>query len=288
MTKNPSDHSEQISAWQILDAIKSQWRWYVIGTIVGGVLGFVIYLGMPLKYEATVALSPARVGSITAGGLIQGVEPEPANFMVERFKQPNFYTEGIRESCGVENTDNYQQQMSKSVAATILKSTSLIKVTLNGPTPAVAQDCMMAIVAQMVAAQAKVSEPVISKITAQTKVTKELVDKYTAELANLDSKRASKDVSSTNFNQIVIADKAAQNLREALAGARRSLTEEEVQLLKPYTQPVLELEPIYVSRLPLISLKLAIVLGGFTGLFLSIFGLLLKLSYRNYRAVTVD
>lgn len=292
MTNNPGDRSEQHNAWEILDAIKTQWLWYVIGGIVGGVLGFGIYLVVPPKYEAAVVVSPARVGSIGSGGLIQGVEPEPAALMLERFKQPGFYTEGMRERCAVQDTPDYQQQMSKLVSASSLKllnaTSSLVKITWYGPTPMVAKDCMTAIVEQIASAQDKVAAPVVAKIADQTKATKTLVDQYTAELANLDSKRASKDFSSNNFNQIVIADKAAQNLRESLTGARRTLTEEEFQLLKPYTQRVTELEPIYVSPQPMITLKLAIVIGILAGLFLGIFALFLNLSFRNYRAVTLD
>jgi hypothetical protein len=287
MTNNPSESSKQLNIWEILVFLRGKWLWFVIGSLAGGVIGFAIYYVLPSKYEAMVVISPARVGSVTTGGLIQGVEPEPGVLMLERLKQPGFYTEVMRQRCDFDDVLDYQLQMSKMFNTAILKSPSLVKISWNGPSRAVAKDCLVGLIEAITMAQDKVSAPVIAKIQDQIKITKAQVDEYTAELAVLEGRRSGKGTDG-NFNQIVIADKAAQNLRESLVGARRSLTEEEFQLLKPYTQPVTELEPIYISPIPIITHKLASVLGITVGFFLTLFGLFLNLSFRNYRAVTVD
>lgn len=254
-------------------------------------MGFIFYLVVPARFQASVVITPARVGSIVAGGFIQGSEPEPAGLMIERLKQPTFFTLEIAKACQIDGNPNFQNEMAKNLTKSIVKlptpslqNLSLLKLSWSDSSAQLAENCLGAIVQGVAQAQNRITAPIVEKITQQTKLTQNEVDLYMAELHKLAGKDTSKEAQQSNFNQIVIADKAAQNLRESLLIARKQLTEYQAMLTPPYTQGVTELEPIYASYEPVLTAKLAILTGGLAGLFIGIFALLARRGIRVYRS----
>jgi hypothetical protein len=164
---------------------------------------------------------------------------------------------------------------------------SLAKLSWYASSPQIASDCLSAIVFAVKEAQNLISDPVIAKLTAQKKITQDQVNLYLSELVKYEAKAGNKD-STNNFNQIVIADKAAQNLRESLTSVRKQLAEEEAQLSEPYTQTVKQFEPTYVPINPIITAKLAIIMGLLAGIFIGSFALLLNLSLGRYQSRAKD
>ena len=289
MTTRPS--AEKLNLWEIGSYLKGHWKWYVVGGLCGAIIGFALYAFFPSKYQASVVIAPARVGSIIGGGFVQGTEPEPAILMVERFKQPGFYTPAIAESCQFPISSTYQSEMSKTLSASVIKfpagtsqAYSLVRLIWNGASPKIAQDCLAAIVERVSDTQNKIVTPVIEKLEAQTKLTQAQVDLFVFELDKLAARGNTKQANQENFNQIVVFDKAAQNLRESLVSARRQLSEDQAKLSPPYTQGLSVLEPIYVTDTPIFTAGLAIIIGFLAGLVLSILVLLLKRSAQSYHS----
>ena len=291
MTTRPS--SEKLNVWEIGGYLKGHWKWYLVGGVCGAIIGFALYAFFPSKYQASVVIAPARVGSIIAGGFVQGTEPEPAVLMVERFKSPRFFTPTIAELCLVTISPSYQSDMNKTLSASVVKfpagslqvnSLSLVRLTWNGASPKIAQDCLAAIVERVSDTQNKIITPIIEKLEAQTKLTQAQVDLFASELDKLAARSNTKQANQENFNQIVVSDKAAQNLRESLVSARRQLSEDQAKLSPPYTQGLSVLEPIYVTDTPIFTAGLAIIIGFLAGLVLSILVLLLKRSAQSYHS----
>ena len=290
-----NNRSEQLNIWEVFSLLRKEWRWSLFGGLSGMLAGFVIFMLLPSKFEATVVISPARVGSlITAPSgavLVQGSEPESAALLIERLKQPSFFSVTIREKCQVKDVPGYQADMAKDLNANMVKlpnptiqSLSLVKLSWSASSPEIASSCLTAIVSAVKESQSLIAAPVIAKLTAQKKITQEQLDIYLTELAQFEGKSKNKDGAANNFNQIVIADKAAQNLRESLTVIRKQLAEEEAQLSEPYTQSVKQLESIYAAPEPIVTAKLAIIIGFLAGIFIGSFALLLKLSLSRYQS----
>ena len=287
MTTRPQ--SEKVNVWEIGGFLKNHWKRFLIGGVSGAFIGLALYAVLPSKYQASVEISPARVGSIITGGFVQGVEPEPAYLLIERFKQPGFFTPAIAERCQVALTPGYQKEMAKDLSGSVVKlpnstaqTLSLIKLNWNASSPKLAEDCLLAVVQGVTETQNRMIIPIVEKLAAQTKLTQAEVDLFTSELNKLAARSASKEVTAGNFNQMVIADKAAQNLRESLVSARRQLSEDQAKLVPPYTQGTTILEPIYASPTPIFTAQLAGIIGFLAGLFLSIVALLIKRSVQSY------
>jgi hypothetical protein len=289
-----NNRSEQLNIWEVFSLLRKEWRWSLFGGLFGALAGILLFMALPAKFEATVVISPARVGSLIVGpsgaALVQGIEPESAALVIERLKQPSFFSLTIRDQCQVKDVPGYQADMARDLNANMVKlpnptmqSLSLVKLRWIASTPEIASSCLTAIVTAVRESQSLIAAPVIEKLGAQKKITQDQVNLYLSELAKYEAKASNKD-SSSNFNQIVIADKAAQNLRESLTIVRKQLAEEEAQLSEPYTQAVKQLEAIYAAPEPIITAKLAIFIGLLAGIFIGSFALLLKLSLSRYKS----
>lgn len=294
-----SDRSEQLNVWQIARGLRQHWRWPLVGGLAGIATGAFLFLVLPSKFEASVVISPARVGSLTmaASGttIVQGSEPEPAALMIERFKQPSFYTPAMQQVCQIKDTADYQSEMAENLKANLVKlpnptfqSLSLAKLNWSAPSAKIAFDCLNAIIESVRESQNLIALPVVEKMEVQKKITQEQLSLYLGELTKIELKFNTREHAQHNFNQIVIADKAAQNLRESLATIRKQLAEEEAQLSEPYTQPVKQLEAIYSSGEPVVSLKMATLIGFLAGVFIGFFALLVIISRRHFEAGNAD
>jgi len=290
-----NNRSEQLNIWEVFSLLRKEWRWSLFGGLFGMLVGFLFFMLLPAKFEATVVISPARVGSLIVGPsgspLVQGSEPESAALLIERLKQPSFFSLTIREKCQIKDYPGYQKDMANDLNANMVKlpnptmqSLSLVKLRWIASTPEIASSCLTAIVTAVRESQSLIAAPVIAKITAQKKITQEQLDLYLSELAKYEGKSKNRDGLANNFNQIVIAEKAAQNLRESLTIIRKQLAEEEAQLSEPYTQAVKQIETIYAAPEPIITAKLAIFIGLLAGIFIGSFALLLKLSLSRYKS----
>jgi MFS family permease len=141
----------------------------VIAFIVIGLgLGGLYFAIAPSKYEATVVIQPARMGSMLKVG---AQEPEPAPLMVERLKQPGFWSEALREQCSIAPSDDYQKDMVDKINSNIVKlpisaaqNFTMAKITWKGISPSASGKCLEAVVAQLTQAQNQVNAPAIAML----------------------------------------------------------------------------------------------------------------------------
>lgn len=292
MNTNPN-HLKQVNVWEIMDFLKVHWRWYFFGSLLGLVVGALYYFFVPAKYEASVVLQPARVGSLLKGsiGKIQSDEPEPASLMVERFRQPSFFNQGLREGCQVKNEPGYQDEMVSTISASVVKSLhaspaslTMVKVAWKASTPTAAESCLDLIIKNVTESQNSITRPAINALELQKNSTQTLVALYTNELAAIARKAQELRPSPDGFNQAIVAANTAQNLRLSISDLRVLLAEQTAQLLPPYTQPLTKLEPISVSNKPVVTLRHALLAGLLIGLLAGLCTILIMRSIRIYKA----
>lgn len=285
-------HADQVNIWAVLSFVLIQWRWYVNGAVIGLIAGGLYFWLVPAKYEASVVIQPARVGSILKGSVsrVQGDELEPAPLMVERLRQPSFYTDVMREQCALAASADFQKNMVDNINANVVKSPNqmsqnltMAKIIWKGPSASAAGKCLEVIVEALAQAQNQITAPTLLTLAEQKTQSQKLLDVYAAEIVIKKNKPVANS-SGTNFNQIIVADNAAENLRQSWALAQAQLTAVNAQLAPPYSQPVTKLEPIYVSPTPIISLGLALAIGGLIGILGGVVALLIMRSIRLYKA----
>ena len=136
----------------------------------------VFVLITPAQYEATVIISPATVGMPTSGAIsvtLKGTEVEPVAQMLERLKLPTFYPESVLQVCGA----NSRQGLARSVKSLQVKNNSLIQLSVRGPSSAIAEACVNAIMAHLANSQVAIGKPLVKNLEEQLALTrKQLVE----------------------------------------------------------------------------------------------------------------
>jgi hypothetical protein len=284
--------ADQVNIGAVLSYVAGQWSWSLKGGVIGVILGGLYFAIAPAKYEATVVIQPARVGSILKGSVsrVQSDEPEPAPLMIERLKQAGFFTESLRDQCSLETSSDFQKNMVDNINVNLVKlpnpspqSLTMAKITWRGASASTAAKCLEAIVSAITQAQNQMIAPALATLAEQKAQSQKLLDIYVAEMVNAKGKSVS-SAGGANFAQVVIADNATANLRSALSLLTTQLSEVTAQLTPPYTQPVTKLEPIYVSQTPTIALSLALFIGTLIGICGGVIALLVNRSIRLYKA----
>ncbi|MGV1017819.1 MAG: Wzz/FepE/Etk N-terminal domain-containing protein [Fluviibacter phosphoraccumulans] len=131
----PAD-ADEVNVWELLEHIKSGWRWIAGGAVLGlvGAVGFVLTVSP--KYEATALVQSAKV---------VGNEVETTGQLLERLKFPTFYNDEVVNACGLENATNPGSSLALAVKPVIVKGSTLIQLSYRADSPTEAKACLDAV-----------------------------------------------------------------------------------------------------------------------------------------------
>jgi uncharacterized protein involved in exopolysaccharide biosynthesis len=278
-SQNPD--ADEINLWDLLEVVKSGWRWIAGGVGVGLVGAVAAVLVVPPEFEATALVQPAYVG-LAPGG--KGTEVEPVAQILERLKLPTFYSDELVTLCQVKATVNPLDALAKAVKPTLVKGNSLIQLTYRAASPEVAQACLAGVVAQITKSQAAIATPIIDTLEEQLQLTKQQLSEAEKFETQLEKKALTLDPSDVKFSQSMLMLNAALSKREEVSKLRRQYADQSLQLIPPMTQPAKLFEPIYAPQKAVFPKKSLTALGGVLGGgFVGLLGLFVSLSWRRYR-----
>lgn len=274
---HPEPESDEINLWDLLEVVKSGWRWLVGGVGIGLIGAVAVVLFAHSEYEATALVQPAIVGA-------KGAEVEPVGLTLERLKLPTFYSDELVKLCEIKSTVNPKDVLAKAVKPTLVKGNSLIQLTYRAPSPQVAASCLAGVVARITQSQAEIAAPIIETMTQQLQLTGQQLSEASKFEGQLEKRVLNLDPSDTKFNQSILLLNATLSKREEIARLRKQYADQALQLMPPITQPAKLLEPIYAPEKAVFPKKSITVLAGFFGGgVVGLLGLLLSLSWRRYR-----
>lgn len=246
---------DEISVWDIVDFLKDGWRWLAGGLVLGLACSVGYLLVTPRVYEATAVIQPATVGmSGTTTATSRGTEVEPVAQTLERLKLSTFYTDESVKACQAASA----QALASRVKASQVKGNSLIQVSYRASSLAVAEACVNAVTAQMVASQVKIAAPLIKTLEEQVHLTQRQLNDAEGFQSQLE-KRA---VATSDSASLLVL---ALSKRENVARLQKLLGEQKVQVSAPVTQPMQLLEPIYAPEKPVLPKKMPALAGGLFG-----------------------
>lgn len=253
-----------LNLWELLEVVKSGWRWLAGGAMIGlaGAIGYVLVV--PAQYEATAVIQPATVGMGTTT-TTKGAEVESTAQTLERLKMPTFYTEALLKACEVKTLANPRQTLATAVKQTLVKGNSLIQITYRAESPAVAESCVSEVVAQLAKSQAVLAEPIVKALNEQRQLTKQQLDDAERIQAQIEKRAMTLDTSDSKFSASMLMLNATLSKREEIARLRKLYTEQTLQLSEPLTQKAKLFEPIYAPERAVFPKKTLTGLGGLFG-----------------------
>lgn len=128
--------------------IRYGWRWILCGALAGAFIAGLYIAKCPKKYEASAFLIGAK---------LNGTNIESPQIIVERLKQPNFYSIDENKTCGVEDRDG-SKKIAARLGASVLKGTDVVKLSYNSENDLIAKKCVEVVAAKILAMQDKTIE----------------------------------------------------------------------------------------------------------------------------------
>lgn len=254
---------DSLNLWELLEVAKSGWQWLAGGAVLGLAVAIGFVLVVPAEYEATAVLQPATVGMATT--TTKGAEVESAAQTLERLKMPTFYSDTLLQTCDVKSLVNPRQALAMAVKPTLVKGNSLIQISYRGESPAVAEECVAAVVERLEKAQSVLAEPIIKTLEEQRQLTKQQLDDAERIQAQIEKRAMTLDTSDAKFIASMLMLSATLSKREEIARLRKLYTEQTLQLSEPLTQQAKLFEPIYSPDRAVFPKKTLTVLGGLIG-----------------------
>lgn len=257
----------KINIWELIEHLKSGWRWLVSSSAAGlfGAIGFLIL--MPAKYEALALIQPATIGMAPV------MTVESVAQTLERMKLVTFYNDEMVKACQVKSV----KDLAEGVKSGVVKNNTLLSVSYRANSADIAKLCVAKIVGQLTQIQSDISAPLIQELEGQLASTKRQIDDM-ERLLVLSDKTLSFPLNEAMF--LVMK-------REELAKLQKLYREQRIQLTSPFTQPVKLLEPIYVSEKPVSPQKMLTVFGGLIGgLFVGLLAFLVNRGWHRHKSMS--
>ena len=149
--------------------------------------------------------------------------------------------------------------MAAALKASQVKGNSLIQVSYRAGSPAVAEACVNAVVAQMAQSQALIAGPIVETLQENLALTKQRLAEIEAFQVQLEKRTAA----SNDGTSLIMLN--ALSKREEIARLQKQVVDQKVQMAPPITQAMQLLEPIYVPERAVFPKKLPVLAGGLFG-----------------------
>jgi len=270
--RNIEPIDDEINLWELLEHLKSGWKWVVGGGATGLASAIVLAAFIPAQYEATVVIQSATIGMIFATTTTT-TTLEPVAQTLERLKLVTFYNDDIVKACDADSA----KELANSVKVNLVKGNNLLSISYRAETAAQANACMSKIVTQLTQSQTAIAAPLIKELQDQQISTKQEIDDAERFLAAVE-KRATSLSGSNELSTLMMLK------REDLTKLQKLYREQRIQLTEPLTQPMKLLEPIYVPEKPVAPKKLMIIASSLIGgMLIGLLAFFANLSWRRYK-----
>jgi len=276
--RNIEPIDDEISLWELLERLKSGWKWVAGGAATGLAGAIVLAVFIPSQYEATVVVQPATIGMISATTTMTTTPVEPVAQTLERLKLVTFYSDDIVKACDADSA----KDIADSVKVNLVRNNNLLSITYRAESATLAYACISKIVTQITQSQTTIAAPLIKELQDQQSSTKQQIDDAERFLA-AGEKRVRSSPGSEEFSMLMVLK------REELTKLQKLYREQRIQLTEPLTLPMKLLEPIYVPEKPVAPKKLVVIASGLTaGMLIGLLAFFANRSWCRYKgAVTL-
>ena len=258
---------DEINLLELTDKFLDQWRWWVSGTVVGGLLGLGAAFALPPKYEAHGVVRVAQVGMIESDS--QGeirttpllVESAPETIV--RMQTLAFREEVVERLIKAgqvkpEQKDAWVRALeAKSTFKAVKDAATYVDIALTADTPAQGQAAVSTITQVLKERQ----QPLMTERLAQVDRSIELAK---ASLASMEKSYETTQASlrAQPPNSEAYLELARMSEAGTLAGLRQKVLDLENSKLSPTTKETELVEPIGVSDRPVFPKKSVFTAGG--------------------------
>lgn len=128
---------DEVSLLDIYDFLRDGWVTLIGAPLLGALIGLLVSFVMPVKYQASGLIEPARVG---------GEFVETAATLTEKLRNPSYYVNTTFESCQLSDEADPAEALIKNLSPRVERESSFVAIKYDAVSPALAKECLTAVI----------------------------------------------------------------------------------------------------------------------------------------------
>ena len=137
MDPRPEIGDDEISLYDIYEFLRDGWKTLVGMSVLGVVAGLVLSFVLPVKFEASGSIEPARVA---------GEPVEEVDQLAEKMRSPTYYDRQTLEVCELLDKLNPAAQLAKDLSPSVGRQSAFVAVKFQSSSPDLAKQCLQAVI----------------------------------------------------------------------------------------------------------------------------------------------
>lgn len=256
---------DEISLFDLLEKLGQGWRYWLGGSLLGGLAaGTAIFL-LPPKFEAVAIVQVGQVGQV---GQAAPMRVEPPSQAAERIKSPSFrlaVAQQVEDSAWIQALTDSAGTSGDPLAVRVLKTAPLIELKASAKSPDHARAITNAAIQELARKHDELANATVEKLRSDLSTNKERLSKVELELKGLQKLAAGSSIRDDRFTQLSLIAALRVQKENEVFGLRQSIAAYEAALLPPATQPARALEKIYAGNRPVSPRKTLLLALGLLG-----------------------
>lgn len=155
---------DQLNLQSICEALRQELRLLIACTGLFALAGLTTAFVLPVKYQARTSFQMAMVANMPI---------EAPATLIEKLKQPLFYSGKTLKICGLKETDTAREDLIRALNPTINKNVPIITITYKAQSTEQAKDCLASVIRDVQDQQDEIAAPLITALNAQLNAAQE-------------------------------------------------------------------------------------------------------------------
>ena len=244
-------------------------------TFAGLLLGSLYVVFKPASFEASASIQVA---------MVSGEPVETAAVLNEKIKLPLYFSTGTLQTCADDGKPSPTGSLAHTFKTQVSKNAPFLNLTVSMPTPALAKNCLMAILTDIQTQQAYLAAPVLAKQRNLLETVKSKLA-FSEEISKfLSSQQANINISNEKFSAaaMLLATTTAKDTE--IKELQSQLMNLETGLSPTQTKPASLAAPINTPASPVgLHAGLVLLLSAFLGFLLAVMSSLARSAWQRIK-----
>ena len=266
---------EDIGLIEIAQFLIDNRTWLAACSFAGLLLGSLYVVFKPSSFEANASIQVA---------MVSGEPVETAAVLNEKIKLPLYFSTGTLQACAADGIPSPTGSLVHTLKTQVSKNAPFLNLTVAMPTPALAQNCLMAILTDIQTQQAYLAAPVLAKQRNLLETVKSKLA-FSEEISKfLSSQQTNINISNEKFSAaaMLLATTTAKDTE--IKALQSQLMNLETGLSPTQTKPASLAAPINTPASPVgLHTGLVLLLSALLGLLLAVLTSLARSAWRRIK-----
>jgi len=159
---------DEISLYDIYDFLRDGWKTLFGLSALGLIVGVVVSLTLPEKFQASGQIEPTRV----AGTDVEGVSQ-----LAEKLQSPTYYSPETLQACQAMDQANPADFVAKGLNPSVGRNSAFVSIAFESDSPAAATECLTAAIEDVRRNQGVLARASQEKVNEQIRLLRERYDR---------------------------------------------------------------------------------------------------------------